>query len=63
MNVALLHKLYARSSSELFAQLSDAIDGLPGTFYEIGTLMTDHDSLALDRLERLAERFSALSRL
>jgi hypothetical protein len=63
MNVALLQRLYGRSSAELLAELHGAALNLPGVLDQIGHLVADGDSLALERLERLAERFSGLNRL
>lgn len=63
MNLALLQQFHGRSSAEFFAQLVGAIDSLPGAVDEICRLMTDGDRLSTERLERLAERLSGLSRL
>jgi hypothetical protein len=62
MNVALLQRLYGRSSAELLAELHESALNLPGVLDQIGHLVADGDTLALERLERLAERFAGLQR-
>jgi hypothetical protein len=62
MNIAILRCLYGRTSAELLAELHEAALNLPGALDQIGHLVADGDSLALERLERLAERFAGLQR-
>lgn len=63
MNVALLQRLYAASSLELAGELQAACAALPSAATTVYTKVNDLDRVALDMLERLAERAEGIRRL
>lgn len=62
MNAA-MRSLYGRSSREILGELVTAVDALPPAVVGADQLAADCDPAALERLERIAERCSGLSRL
>jgi hypothetical protein len=60
---ATVHAWHQRHSRALLAELVDAVDALAPQTAATDELAHDRDPVSIDRLERLAERFSGLSRL
>lgn len=63
MNIAVLQRLYSTPALELAGELQGACAALPAAAAVLYQKVSDADRVALDQLERLAERAEGIRRL